>query len=561
MPVQPALLDLIYQWYGGTPDINSAEYQALLAAYAAGVNAYDLIGAFANLAGASSGDVLTADGLGASSFLPNSGGGGGAVWGTITGTLSAQTDLLTALNARQGLNAHLTAIAGLTATTDNFLIAVASEWASRTPAQAKVTLALNNVDNTSDVNKPVSTAQQTAIDQKAFNENPTAIKTANYNAGANDYVPVDSTAGNITVTLPTAPADKTRIGVKHVIQGGTNTVTVACGGSDVFNRAGGGTTLTLTLSAQGTMLQYKASGAIWYVQASDFALPQLDTRYGFPATDISTLGAAAQLTGAEIIPGYQGAATVGILSKQLISSPWDVRLGFNGTYHRFYEEFENAAAVTTAGPMVGTYLQVALAGASSGSVAQQWGTEVVSGYIVVGVGGLTTGTSTTGHADFEYLISYAWNQADLITYMTRVRIPTLSDGTNTFIVRAGFSSSMATAPVNGIYFEAQSGVTNWQAINRAASTSTTTDTGIPVSATKYTNLAIVTDGTTVHFYASNDQTHMGEVATQSTNRPANATALVPSLNIIKSAGSTARTVNCDVLSWTVPFDRGLTVRV
>lgn len=46
-------------------------------------------------------------------------------------------------------DADLTTIAGLTATTDNFIVSVASAWASRTPAQVKTTLALDNVTNES----------------------------------------------------------------------------------------------------------------------------------------------------------------------------------------------------------------------------------------------------------------------------------------------------------------------------------------------------------------------------------------------------------------------------
>lgn len=295
--------------------------------------------------------------------------------------------------------------------------------------------------------------------------------------------------------------------------------------------------------------------------ASTQDVATLDTRYGYPPVDISALGAAAQLTGAEIIPAYQGSGTVGVLAKQLISTPWDVRLGFDGTYLRYYEEFENAAAITTAGPMPGTFLQVGLSGTASGSVAQQWGLELIGGYKTAGVGGLTTGSTTTGRADFEYVCGYAYQRTDVINYMTRVRIPTLSDGTNTFIVRIGFAGSVAAAPTDGLYFEAQSGVTNWQAINRGASTSTATDTGIPASASKYTNLAIVQDGTTVHFYASNDQTHLSEVVTQSTNRPVNTTAITPSVCIQKSAGSTARTVLVDMIECGIPLDRGLTLRV
>lgn len=53
----------------------------------------------------------------------------------------------TGANAWRGgaLDADLMTIAGLTATTDNFIVSVSSAWASRTPAQAKATLAIGEV--------------------------------------------------------------------------------------------------------------------------------------------------------------------------------------------------------------------------------------------------------------------------------------------------------------------------------------------------------------------------------------------------------------------------------
>lgn len=67
-----------------------------------------------------------------------------------TWALDTNTYLTTgaAAAAYQPLDSDLTTIAGLTATTDNFIVAVASAWASRTPAQVKTTLSLNNVENT-----------------------------------------------------------------------------------------------------------------------------------------------------------------------------------------------------------------------------------------------------------------------------------------------------------------------------------------------------------------------------------------------------------------------------
>lgn len=53
-----------------------------------------------------------------------------------------------AASTYQPLNINLTTIAGLTATTDNFIVSFSSAWASRTPSQVKTTLNLNNVENT-----------------------------------------------------------------------------------------------------------------------------------------------------------------------------------------------------------------------------------------------------------------------------------------------------------------------------------------------------------------------------------------------------------------------------
>ena len=94
--------------------------------------------------------------------------------------------------------------------------------------------------------------------------NAQAVKTAAYTAVAYDFVPVDTTTGNVTITLPTAPANKTRIRIQMVKQGGTNTVTVNTGGSDVFNVAGGATSKTISFLFEDVHLQYSSSAAIWY---------------------------------------------------------------------------------------------------------------------------------------------------------------------------------------------------------------------------------------------------------------------------------------------------------
>lgn len=154
--------------------------------------------------------------------------------------------------------------------------------AETTRATTAESLMLQKANNLSDVAN-ITTARSNINASQWFV--PTAVKTGPYTASPADYIPVDTTSGAVTITLPTAPADKTRIGVKMVIQGSTNTVTVATGGTDVFNKAGGATSLTLTLLAQGVLLQYASATGIWYIQADDLPLSQLDARYtGIAAT-------------------------------------------------------------------------------------------------------------------------------------------------------------------------------------------------------------------------------------------------------------------------------------
>lgn len=80
------------------------------------------------------------------------------VWGDLTGTLANQTDLQNAINARLAANGNGSSLTGLTASQ----------------------VGLGNVNNTSDANKPISTATQTALDAKqATLVSGTNIKTIN----------------------------------------------------------------------------------------------------------------------------------------------------------------------------------------------------------------------------------------------------------------------------------------------------------------------------------------------------------------------------------------------
>ncbi len=108
----------------------------------------------------------------------------------------------------------------------------------------------------------------------------TSVKSSAYTASAYDFIPVDVSAGNVTITLPSAPTNKSIIGVKVIYQGvASYYATILASGTDVFNRAGGNTSTTLPINGQGILLMYNSSTGIWYGVANDAPISQSDQRY------------------------------------------------------------------------------------------------------------------------------------------------------------------------------------------------------------------------------------------------------------------------------------------
>jgi len=85
-----------------------------------------------------------------------------------------KTQVDTSLAGKQALDSDLTAIAAIAPTNNDIIQRISGAWTNRTPAQLKTSLSLvpsdvglGNVNNTSDANKPISTATQAALDLKA----------------------------------------------------------------------------------------------------------------------------------------------------------------------------------------------------------------------------------------------------------------------------------------------------------------------------------------------------------------------------------------------------------
>lgn len=88
----------------------------------------------------------------------------------------------------------------------------------------------------------------------------TATKTGNYTAAASEYVVCNATS-SFTVTLPTAPAEGTQIGVLLKALSGTNVVTIAAGGADTIS---GNHNSKLYVANDFLVLQYNATDDVWY---------------------------------------------------------------------------------------------------------------------------------------------------------------------------------------------------------------------------------------------------------------------------------------------------------
>lgn len=226
----------------------------------------------------------------------------------------------------------------------------------------------------------------------------TAVKTSGYSASPGDYVRADATSGSLTVTLPSAPADLTPVGVKMTGTASSNTVTVQAQGSDVLNKSGGSTTLVLSLLNQGAVFQYNAAASIWLVVADNLSLAQLDSRY-LPSTALT----AYVLLAGGVSSGVQQVSGTGTSGQYLISNgagalpSWQAGTGGSGMVNPMTTLgdliYENAspAPAALAGNTTATKKFLTQTGTGSISAAPAWGT-LASGDVP------TLNQSTTGTA-------------------------------------------------------------------------------------------------------------------------------------------------------------------
>lgn len=244
------------------------------------------------------------------------GGGGGGTWGSITGTLSDQTDLNTALGNRQPIDSDLTDIAGLSPSNDDFIQRKAGEWTNRTIAQVKTDLSLsgtNTGDQTSvSGNAGSATVLATArnIDGQSFNGSAdiTVIAPGTHAATGkttpvdDDELPlVDSEASNVLKKLTWANLKatlKTYFDSLYPAIAGSKVIQLAC--SDETTALTTGTAkitfrmpYAMTVTAvRAALVTSQTSGSIFTVDINEAGTTILSTKLTIDNTEKTSTTAA-----------------------------------------------------------------------------------------------------------------------------------------------------------------------------------------------------------------------------------------------------------------------------
>jgi Major tropism determinant N-terminal domain/Phage tail repeat like len=239
--------------------------------------------------------------------------GGTSTWGAITGTLSAQTDLQTALNGKaNSTHTHaesdiiglVSDLAGKASTVHTHVqsdvTGLVSALAAKEPTITagttaqyyrgdksfqtldKTAVGLGNVDNTSDVNKPVSTATSTALAGKE--PSITAGTTSQYWRGDKSWQTLDKTAvglGNVDNTSdaskPISTATSTALAGKQATltlttTGTSGAATLVGSTLNIPQYSGGGGGLSRSINSISTNTTGAASASTDYVYIATASL-------------------------------------------------------------------------------------------------------------------------------------------------------------------------------------------------------------------------------------------------------------------------------------------------
>lgn len=164
-----------------------------------------------------------------------------------------------------------------------------------------------------------------------------------------------------------------------------------------------------------------------------------------------------------------------------------------------------------------------------------------------GLVSVTTGTLSNGNSSFVSRNNAILFGGAAYNFWARVRIPTLSDGTDTFASAIGFADGHVLV-ADGCYFRYGSVYNSgkWQAVCTNASTDATADTGITVVAGNIYNLKVAVNAAANSAVFSINGSTVATITTQIPTATGRQTGF--GVYVIKTAGTTARAIDVDYIA-------------
>ena len=422
-------------------------------------------------------------------------------------------------------------------------------------SQTKTLLSINNVDNTSDANKPISNATQTALNGKAdlsagkvpgaqlpdqyFSDTffsgdglttGTAIEPKD-NALTNAKLGSDIKIGSLAALTTT---------VKTSVQGAINELVTSLAGKVTGNSAVTGATKA--------KITYDAKGLV--TAGTDLVEADIPTLSQSKVTSLTTdLAAKAPL----VSPALTGTptaptATVGTNTTQIATTAF-VLANAGSSAEPTFAQLVNSGASYVAAP---TYLFDNMVRPSNhfSDIASGSSADITSLTVAGrnGVHRLITGSATNGRASSIrcYSISvrpFIVGQGD-ISLQALVAIPVLPDVTDNFSVQFGTVFSISQYDEKGNHFFCRGGNANWIARGYGAADTEFT-TSVPIVAGQYYHLRIDINAaaTEVKYYINSTLVHTITAANNIYSGSSNPVWF--GNQIIKTAGTTSRELLID----------------
>jgi hypothetical protein len=158
---------------------------------------------------------------------------------------------------------------------------------------------------------------------------------------------------------------------------------------------------------------------------------------------------------------------------------------------------------------------------------------------------MDTSTSSTGRSHYGATSAFRGTADKIMHAHTRVRFPTLSNGTERYQFVAGFIDKFTAEPADGFYFRYDDSVSaNWYCVTANNSARTATDSTVAVATNTFQKLRIEVDeiAGTAKFYIDDV---LKITTSSSSNFPGSGRDHGPGLGIRKSIGTTSRTAEVD----------------